>query len=108
MMPSRTIAIMMRTSLTPTQMPQYQQKNEPRNKNKKLNLPTKIYSVLEAKRIHQGFIKVIGKIVTKTEMYVVDTQQDGKWVFRDARFIQLEDIEKLVENERLDVYYMMI
>ena len=61
-------------------------------------------SVLQAKRIHSGYIKVIGKIVTKSEMYVLDVEDKGKHlVYRDARFIQLEDIEKLDENERLGV-----
>ena len=61
-------------------------------------------SVLEAKRVHKGSIKVIGKIVTTSEMYVLHIEAGPNApVDRDARFIQLEDIEKLDENERLDV-----
>ena len=65
---------------------------------------TEVKSVLEAKRIHSGNIAVLGKIVTVSEMYVIETVlPPNDLVHKDAKFIQLEDIEKLDENERLDV-----
>src|SRR5689334_8225466 len=63
----------------------------------------KPFTVLEAKRIHSGDISVIGKIVTVSEMYVIETADEGNTRVRDAKSIQLEDIEKLDDNERLDV-----
>ena len=63
-----------------------------------------VISVLEAKRKHQGNWRIIGKIVTVSEMYVIEvSSQENEILHRDAKSIQLEDIEKLDENERLDV-----
>ena len=65
----------------------------------------KIISVLEAKRKHQGTLRVLGKIVTVSEMYVIEITDPtmAEVSYKDAKSIQLEDIEKLDENERLDV-----
>ena len=64
----------------------------------------KVISVLEAKRKHQGNWRIIGKIVTVSEMYVIEVvSQENEILHKDAKSIQLEDIEKLDENERLDV-----
>lgn len=60
-------------------------------------------SVLEAKRIHEGQVNVVGTIVSVSEMYVVEQSYSGSDVYRDAKSIQLEDIEKPEDNERLDV-----
>ena len=64
-------------------------------------------SVLEAKRKHMGNWTVIGKIVTVSEQYVIEVEanppDNPEAEYKDARFIQLEDIEKLDDNERLDV-----
>ncbi len=63
-------------------------------------------SVLEAKRQHSGTWTVLGKIVTVSEMYVIEVEAippDTGIVYKDGKSIQLEDIEKLDENERLDV-----
>lgn len=63
-------------------------------------------SVLDAKREHIGTWTVLGKIVTVSEMYVIEVEAippDTIIVHKDAKSIQLEDIEKLDENERLDV-----
>lgn len=59
-------------------------------------------SVLEAKRKHA----VLGKIVTVSNMYVIEVAAnppDTQIEYKDAKSIQLEDIEKLDDNERLDV-----
>ena len=59
-------------------------------------------SVLEAKRIHSGTVKVRGRIVTVSEMYVIETlMPPNDLIYKDAKFIELEDTEKLNENERL-------
>lgn len=51
-----------------------------------------------------GPLTVLGKIVTISEMYVIEIKPTpSETVYKDARLIQLEDIEKLDENERLDV-----
>jgi len=66
----------------------------------------KTISVLEAKRKHYGTHAILGKIVTVGEMYVVELDAippDTGIIYKDAKSIQLEDIEKLDENERLDV-----
>ena len=63
-------------------------------------------SVLDVKRIHRGAVTVLGKIVTVSEMYVIEVRTvppETSSEFKDAKFIQLEDTEKLDENERLDV-----
>ena len=64
-----------------------------------------VISVLEAKRRHQGTLRVIGKIVTVSDMYVIEIEDpiSAEVSHKDAKSIQLEDIEKLDENERLDV-----
>ena len=63
-----------------------------------------LLTVLQAKRIHSGNVKVIGKIVTVSDMFTVEKiNEKMENLQRDARFIQLEDTEKLDENERLDV-----
>lgn len=67
----------------------------------------RVISVLEAKRKHTGTWTIIGKIVTVSEMYVIEVAADPPEKpdveYKDAKSIQLEDIEKLDENERLDV-----
>jgi MoxR-like ATPase len=64
-------------------------------------------SVLEAKRKHTGTWTIIGKIVTVSEMYVIEVApnppEQPEPEYKDAKFIQLEDIDNLDENERLDV-----
>jgi DNA replicative helicase MCM subunit Mcm2 (Cdc46/Mcm family) len=60
-------------------------------------------SVLEAKRKHEGTWTILGKIVTVSEMCVIEMETETGLVYKDAKSIQLEDIEKLDENERLDV-----
>jgi MoxR-like ATPase len=64
-------------------------------------------SVLEAKRIHNGTITVIGTIVSVSDMYIValDSLVNGvtQSVDRNAKSIQLEDTENLDENEKLDI-----
>ena len=60
---------------------------------------TKIYSVLEAKRIHFGHVTVRGKIISRGDMYVIEVSNGPDLIHRDARFIQLEDTEKLDEHE---------
>lgn len=64
-------------------------------------------SVLGAKRKHEGTWRIIGKIVTVSNMYVIEiaaNPPDNPDVeYKDAKSIQLEDIEKLDDNERLDV-----
>jgi MoxR-like ATPase len=60
-------------------------------------------SVLEAKRKHEGTWTILGKIVTVSEMCVIEMETETGVVYKDAKSIQLEDIEKLDENERLDV-----
>jgi DNA replicative helicase MCM subunit Mcm2 (Cdc46/Mcm family) len=66
-----------------------------------------ILSVLEAKRLHTGQITVIGTIVSVSEMYILpqDRLVNGinQSVDRNAKSIQLEDIENLDDNEKLDV-----
>ena len=54
---------------------------------------------------HQGTLRVIGKIVTVSDMYVIEIEDpiSAEVSHKDAKSIQLEDIEKLDENERLDV-----
>src|SRR6476619_2439857 len=59
-------------------------------------------SVLEAKRKHSGTWKIIGKIVTVSEMYVIEVDPvppATDITTRDAKTIQLEDIDKLNDNE---------
>ena len=61
---------------------------------------------MEAKRIHHGTIAVLGKIVTVSEMYVIEVPHSPSETiseYKNAKLIQLEDTEKLDENERLDV-----
>jgi hypothetical protein len=66
--------------------------------------PGKPLSVLQAKRVHNGKITVLGTIVSISEMYILQDSNAGKAPsYRNARSIQLEDTEKLDENERLDV-----
>ena len=60
-------------------------------------------SVLEVKRIHNGSVTVVGTIVSVSEMYVIEESFDGSQNYRNARSIQLEDMESTDENERLDV-----
>lgn len=63
-------------------------------------------SVLEAKRVHNGKITVLGTIVSVSEMYIMlieESNNNGKPEHRDAKSIQLEDSEKLDQIERLDV-----
>ncbi len=60
-------------------------------------------TVLEVKRIHEGHVTVLGTIVSASEMYVVEESFSGSLNYRDAKSIQLEDIERPNENERLDV-----
>ena len=60
-------------------------------------------TVLEAKRIHEGEVTVLGTIVSTSEMYVVEEIDSGSSNYRDAKSIQLEDTERPDENERLDV-----
>ena len=60
-------------------------------------------SVRQAKRKHVGIWHVLGKIVTVSEMYVIEVDLGTQVIHKDAKSIQLEDIEKLDENERLDV-----
>ena len=53
---------------------QEQEQPQDKNKNKSFSTnpkPTKLLSVLQAKTVHKGHIKVIGKIVTTSEMYVL-------------------------------------
>ncbi len=62
-------------------------------------------SVLAAKRKHEGRWTILGKIVTVSEMYVIEVMPDPpdtEILYKDAKSIQLEDIEKL-DDERLDV-----
>jgi MCM P-loop domain len=63
-------------------------------------------SVLEAKRKHTGTWTIVGKIVTVSDMYVIEVAanppENPDIEYKDAKSIQLEDIEKLDENERLD------
>ena len=74
------------------------------SKNKNIDYQQKPISVLQAKRIHSGRINVIGKIVSISSMFQVETINEKlENVSRDVRFIPLEDTEKLDENERLDV-----
>lgn len=65
----------------------------------------KVLSVLEAKRLQGGKPTVIGTIVSVSDMYKLEQQNDTKATieYRNAKSIQLEDTEKLDENERLDV-----
>ena len=60
-------------------------------------------TVLEAKRIHEGEVTVLGTIVSASEMYVVEETDSGSITYKDAKSIQLEDTERPDENERLDV-----
>ncbi|MDP9197332.1 MAG: AAA family ATPase [Thermoproteota archaeon] len=60
-------------------------------------------SVLQVKRIHEGPACVLGVIVSVSEMYVVEQTYSGSMIYRDAKSIQLEDIQKPEDNERLDV-----
>lgn len=63
-------------------------------------------SVLEAKRVHDGKVLVLGTIVSVSEMYILETlvpNDQTKRELRDAKSIQLEDAESLDEIERLDV-----
>ncbi len=60
-------------------------------------------TVLEAKRIHEGEVTVLGTIVSASEMYVVEDIESGSITYKDAKSIQLEDTERPDENERLDV-----
>jgi len=77
----------------------------PRQQNKD-NGEEKVMSVLEAKKLHVGEMKVIGTIVSVSQMYVlpVDKAQGTitLTIDRNAKSIQLEDADKLDENERLD------
>jgi len=59
---------------------------------------TKPLSVLEAKRIHKGTVTVVGTIVSVTEIWSLKDASD----YKDARSIQLEDVEKKEDSERLD------
>ncbi len=87
----------------------YENDDEENSQNNKYNYGSRttnserVRSVLEAKRIHMGPVIVIGKIVTRSDMYVLEVSNGAELIHRDARFIQLEDVEKLDENERLDV-----
>lgn len=67
----------------------------------------KSLSVLEAKRKHKGTWRVLGKIVTVSNMYVIEIAANPPEIpdteYKDAKSIQLEDIEKLDDNERLDI-----
>jgi DNA replicative helicase MCM subunit Mcm2 (Cdc46/Mcm family) len=63
-------------------------------------------SVFEAKRVHNGKVTVLGTIVSVSEMYILevaDASDKTRTQLEDAKSIQLEDTEKLDENERLDV-----
>lgn len=60
-------------------------------------------SVLEVKRIHDGEVRVLGTIVSASEMYVLEEVDSGSIIYKDAKSIQLEDTERPDENERLDV-----
>jgi MoxR-like ATPase len=63
-------------------------------------------SVLAAKRLHKGKMTVIGTIVSVSQMYVLPENRKQNDIVitinRNAKSIQLEDSEKLDENERLD------
>lgn len=65
----------------------------------------KSISVLAAKRLHVGQISVIGTIVSVSDMYILEIMNTEKTVleYKNAKSIQLEDTEKLDDNERLDV-----
>ena len=55
----------------------------------------KVISVLEAKRKHEGTWRILGKIVTVSEMYVIEVTPEPpetEVLYKDAKFIQLEDI----------------
>jgi DNA replicative helicase MCM subunit Mcm2 (Cdc46/Mcm family) len=66
---------------------------------------SKPMSVLQAKRVHNGKVTVLGTIVSISEMYILEVEDSTthKKEAKDAKSIEIEDIEKLDENERLDV-----
>jgi len=59
----------------------------------------KILSVLEAKKLHDGTLTVIGTITTKSEQYVLEVDATN----RNVKSIKLEDTETLDNNEQLHV-----
>jgi DNA replicative helicase MCM subunit Mcm2 (Cdc46/Mcm family) len=63
----------------------------------------KVLSVLEAKRLHSGYITVIGTIVSVTDMYILENKNKDTIEYNNAKSIKLEDIDKMDYNERLDV-----
>jgi len=65
-----------------------------------------VLSVLEALSIHEGNVTVLGTIVSKTKMYVIDvpcTDNPAVEEHKDVKFIQLEDTENLDTDEQLNV-----
>ena len=62
-----------------------------------------ILSVLQAKRLHNGQITVIGTITSVSDMYVLEFENGSNIEYKNAKSIQLEDTETLDDNERLDV-----
>ena len=68
------------------------------------NYNQKTLSVLEAKRLHADKITVIGTITSVSDMYVLELIDLKKSVeYKNAKSIQLEDTERLDDNDRLDV-----
>jgi hypothetical protein len=83
-----------------------QKEKQKKNSEDQLPFANKPLSVLKAKRKHSGYWIIIGKIVTVSEMYVIEvdaTPPATGITTKDAKTIQLEDVKKLDDNERLDV-----
>jgi hypothetical protein len=66
-------------------------------------LSNQILSVSQAKRLHSGTVTVIGTITSVSEIYVLEIKNNDVIEYRNAKSIQLEDIETLNDNDRLNV-----
>ena len=79
-------------------------KSNRKNETESTSNQDKPIPVLEAKRIHSGKVNVIGKIVSYSNMFTVEKINDQlERKETDARFIALEDIDRLDSNDRLNV-----
>ncbi len=71
---------------------------------KKYSVPTSgTLSVLQAKRLREGTVSVIGTITSVSDQYILEIGEQPNVKLSNAKSIQIEDIETLDENERLNV-----